>query len=99
MRQSTFISLNFRGFCKSFFGFLKNGDILQGNFRDCYVGFPQWLRGKESTCNVEDAGSIPGLGRSPEGGYGNLLQYSCLEYPMDRGVCWATVHGTTESQT
>ena len=38
-------------------------------------------------------GSIPGLGRSPGGGHGNPLQYSCLENPMDRGAWWATVHG------
>ena len=37
--------------------------------------------GKESACNVGDLGSIPGLGRSPGGGYGNPLQYSCLENP------------------
>ena len=36
---------------------------------------------KESTCNVGELGSIPGLGRSPEGGHGNPLQYSCLENP------------------
>ena len=35
--------------------------------------------GKESACNSEDLGSIPGLGRSPGGGHGNPLQYSCLE--------------------
>ena len=44
-------------------------------------------------------GSIPGSGRSPGGGHGNLLQYSCLKNPMDRGACWATVHGVTKSQT
>ena len=38
-------------------------------------------------------GSIPGLGRSPEGGHGNLLQYSCLGNPMDRGAWWLIVHG------
>ena len=37
--------------------------------------------GKESTCNVGDLDSIPGLGRSSGGGHGNLLQYSCLENP------------------
>ena len=37
--------------------------------------------GKESACNVEDLGSIPGLGRSPGGGHGNPLQYSSLENP------------------
>ena len=42
---------------------------------------------------------IPGLERSPVGGNGNLLQYSCLENPMDRGAWWATVHGVAESDT
>ena len=41
---------------------------------------------KESTCNVEDLGSIPGLGRSTGGEHGNPLKYSCLENPMDRGA-------------
>ena len=44
-----------------------------------YMGLPQWLSGKESTCHAGDGGSIPGSGRSPGGGYGNPLQYSCLE--------------------
>ena len=44
-------------------------------------------------------GSIPGLGRCPGGGHGNLLQYSCLENPMDRGAWRATVHGVTKSRT
>ena len=48
---------------------------------------------------VGEVGSIPGLGRSPEGGHGNLLQYSNLENPMDRGVWRATVHEVTESDT
>ena len=43
-----------------------------------------------------DAGSIPGLGRSPAGGNGNPLQYSCWENSMDRGVWRATVHGVTK---
>ena len=38
-------------------------------------------------------GSVPGLGRSPEEGNGNPLQYSCLKNPMDRGAWWAPVHG------
>jgi len=41
-------------------------------------------------------GSIPGLGRSPEGGNGNPFQYSCQENPMDSGIWQATVHGVTE---
>ena len=48
---------------------------------------------------ARDAGSIPGLGRSPGGGHGNPLQYSCLENPMDRGAWWATVHGVAKSRT
>ena len=42
---------------------------------------------------------IPRLGRSPGDEHGNLLQYSCLENPMDRGAWWATVHGVTKSWT
>ena len=49
--------------------------------------------------HVRDTSSIPGLGRSPGGGHGNPLQYSCLENPMDRGDWWATVYGVSESQT
>ena len=52
-----------------------------------------------SAGEVGDAGSIPGLGRSPGGGHGNPLQCSCLENPMDRGAWWATVHGVTKSRT
>ena len=42
--------------------------------------------GKASACNVEDLDSIPGLGRSPQEGNGNALQYSCLENSVDRGA-------------
>ena len=55
--------------------------------------------GKESACHVGDLGLIPGLGRSPGGGHGNPLQYSCLENPMDIGTWWATVYGVTKSQS
>ena len=44
----------------------------------------------------EMQGSIPGSGRSPGGRYGDPLQYSCLENPMDKGACQATVHGVAE---
>ena len=47
---------------------------------------PGGSAGKESACNVGDLGSIPGLGRSPGGGNGNPLQYSCLENHMDGGA-------------
>ena len=60
---------------------------------------PRRLSDKESTCSAGDSSSIPGLGRSPVGGNGNPLQYSCLENPMDRGAWWATVHGVAESDT
>ena len=56
--------------------------------------------GKESACSAgdtDDIGLISGLGRSPGGGNGNPLQYSCLENPMDRGTLWATVHGVAKS--
>ena len=46
-----------------------------------------------------DVGLIPGSGRSPGGGSGNPLQYSCLGNPMDRGGWWTTVHGVAKSQT
>ena len=49
--------------------------------------------------DAEDTGSILGLGRSPAGGNGNPLQYSCLENSMDRGAWWATVHGVAKSWT
>ena len=47
--------------------------------------------------DLRDVGLIPGLGRSPGGGHGNPLQYSCLENPMDRGAWWAMVHGVAKS--
>ena len=59
----------------------------------------RWLSGKESTCNAGDsgdAGSIPGLRRSPGEGNGTPLQYSCLGNPMDRGAGRAAAHGVTK---
>ena len=49
--------------------------------------------------DIRDTVSIPGSGRSPGGGHGNPLQYSCLENPVDRGAWWVTVHGVAKSQT
>ena len=61
---------------------------------------PWWLSSNESACNAgdnaRDLGSIPGLGRSPGGGHGKPLQYSCLENPMDRGAWWATASRVTK---
>ena len=61
--------------------------------------FPGGSDGRESACNAEDPGLIPGSGISPGEGNGNPLQYSCLENPVDGGGWQATVHGVTNSQT
>ena len=63
-------------------------------------GFPRWLSGKESACNVGDLGSIHGSGRSPGEANGNPLRYSFPGNPRNRGAWWATVHGVSkESDT
>ena len=49
------------------------------------------------TGDVKDGNLIPGSGRSPGGGHGHPLHYSCLQNPMDRGASWAAVHGVAES--
>ena len=49
--------------------------------------------------DIRDMGSFPGSGRSHGGGNGNLLQYFCVENPMDRGAWWATVHRVAKSWT
>ena len=64
-----------------------------------FLGFPCGSAGNKSACNVGDLGSIPGSGRSPGGGHGNPLPYSCLENPKDRRVWWATVHRFAKSWT
>jgi len=66
----------------------------------CIIGAsPGGSDGKESASNAENLDSIPGLGRSPGGGHGNPLQYSCLENPMDRGALRAIVHRVAKSWT
>ena len=62
------------------------------DFRGCLVD-------KEPICNAGRIGSIPGLGRSPGGGHGKPLQYSCLENFMDRGAWCSTVHRVTRNWT
>ena len=69
-------------------------NVYQGN-----QGFPGGSDCKESAWNAGNLGLIPGLGRSPGGGHGNALQYSCLENPMDRGAWRATDQGTAKSRT
>ena len=58
-------------------------------------GLPWWLSGEESVCQFRRHGLIPGSGRSPGGGNGNPLQYSCLGNPKDKGAWRATVHRIT----
>ena len=78
---------------------LKNSKVyIQYRLNYEYTNARSGSDGKESTCNAGDPGSISGSGRSPGGGHGNLLQYSCLENPMDTGAWRAAVHGVTKSQ-
>ena len=66
------------------------------------VGLPRWPGGKQSACQgrrCRDADSIHGSGRSPGGGNGNSLQYSCLGNSMKRETWRAIVHGVTKHQT
>ena len=68
----------------------------------CFRGSPGGASGKEPACQCrrcETAVSIAGMGRTPEVGHGNSLQYSCLENPMDRGAWQTTVYKVTQSQT
>ena len=53
----------------------------------------------KNASNAGNPGSIPGSGRSPGEGHGNLLQYFCLENSKDRGDWWVIVHGVTKSRT
>ena len=66
------------------------------------LGFPGSIVVKNLPANAGDArdsGLIPGLGKSPRGGNGNPLQYSCLEKSLDRGAWQTTVHEVAKSQT
>ena len=68
-------------------------------FKIGWFDLPWWLRDKEPAGEAGDLDSVPGLSRSPGGGRGNPLQYSCLENPMDRGAWQATVHGIAKNWT
>ena len=63
------------------------------------MGLPGGPDSRESTCNVGDLGSIPGLERSPEEGMATHSRILAKRIPMDRGAWRATVHGVTKSQT
>ena len=73
--------------------------LLGSRFPKALCCLPWCSDGKESTCSAGNPGSIPGSRRSRGERNGNLLQYPCLENPMDRGAWWTTVHGVTKSQT
>ena len=66
-----------------------------------YLGFPGGSDSKESACNTEDLGSVPGSVRFPGKGNSNPLQYPCLECPMDRerSLAGYSPWGRTESDT
>ena len=69
-------------------------------FSDVHValrGFPGGSAVKNPPANAGETGPIPGLAKSPAGGNGNPLQYSCLGNPMDRGAWWVTVHKVTKA--
>jgi len=83
--------------CESCFGSKKV--VLCWSQVNTVLGFPGGSDSKESASNAGDLGLIPGSGRSPAGGHGNPLQYSCLESFMDRGDWWATVHGVKKNRT
>ena len=66
------------------------------------MGFPGGAHSKEPTYQgkrLRDTGSVPGLGRSPEGRHGNPVQYFGLENPMDRGAWQAAVYEVAKGQT
>ena len=88
------------------------GSCVHGIFQARILEWEQWsviihayqvaLVVKNRPANAvdqRDVGSIPGSGRSPGEGNGNLLQYSCLENPMDRGAWQTTIHGVAKSWT
>ena len=58
-----------------------------------------WLSGEESACQFRRCEFNSWPGRSPGGGNGNLLQYFCLENPMERGAWQFAIYGITKSQT
>ena len=84
-----------------FFSFFLSFSSLSGifGFITDYLGFlgDAVLKNLHASAgNAGDSGSIPGLGRSPGGGNGNPLQFSCWENPIDRGTYWATVRGIAQ---
>ena len=75
--------------------------LIMGTYEECCVSQMVLVVKKlpANTGDIRKAGWIPELGRSPGGGPGNPLQYSCLENPMDRGGWQAAVHRVAQSWT
>jgi len=94
-----FISINFgwgpwrKGANGLFFTHLLDSDLL---LLKVVGDFPGGTVVKNLPANSGDVGLIRGSGRSREVGSGNPLPYPCLENSMDRGACWATVHGVAK---
>ena len=84
--------------------YLTQKSLIQTGYTDFEVHYlSTWAslvaQVKKSACQAGGTGSIPGLGRSPGGGNGNPLQYSCLENSTNRGAQWAVVHGVAKCWT
>ena len=77
---------------------IKVMSLLFNTLSTFVKGFPGGSVFKESASNAGDPGSIPGSGRSPAGGHGNPLQYSCLENAVVKGAWRATVHRVAKSR-
>ena len=95
------LRLTFRSIIHSGLISLKHESLCLDFFLAC--GSSQVALGvknsSDSAGDLRDAGFIPGSGRSPGGGYGSPLQFSCLENSMDRGAWWATIHRVVRSWT
>ena len=76
-------------------------EVLSNNYPCCGASqmAPVVKNPPANAGDIRDVGSITGLGRSPEGGHGHPLQYSCLENPMAGGTWRAVVHGVAKNQT
>ena len=102
MRNRKFLISNFDGYLDAELDHRHQSLELHFELQNI-LGFPGGSVVKNLPANardIRDAGSIPGLGRSPGEGNGNPLQYSYLENPMDRGAWQATVYKVTkESDT
>ena len=78
---------------------MKERDEIRDRLKRHRLSFVWLIFQLEKRNIVTDKTEVPGSGRSPGGGNGNPLQYSCLENPMDRGAWQATVHTVAKSRT